>query len=427
MAANGRKTIPVEDLKVGMFVERLCSSWLSHPFLVGPKRITSQDLVDRIKASGIREIIIDTTKGADAGQDPPGNVETDLREEGDPPRSGASAGAETLSSLPSPLAKELPFREEVETARVVRKEAQTVVTGVLHDIRMGRSVEGGKAVQVVNHMIDSIFRNRDAIASLTQIKGHDEYTFVHSVNVCVLALTLGRHLEFGRADLQALGIGTLLHDTGKMKIPLSILNKPGKLTGDEFAEMKKHPLLGAEILRGAAGIPEEARLVVQRHHERNDGSGYPYGLTGREIGVFGQIAGMADVYDAITSDRCYSKAVAPFEGIRKIFDMGGRVFDMELVQKLVQCIGIYPVGTVVQLDTEEIGIVTHVNRCQLLKPRVLLVFRDSVRPYADPVEADLADPSNGDGTARRSIRRPLKPQSFRIDVERYLPGLKASA
>lgn len=388
------RKIFIDRLKIGMVVEKMDRSWMEHPFLVNKKKITSEDQIASLREYGIHEVYIDTDVGMDVEAPAP------------PPE---------LTGLAAPLPEEIPIQEELRYAEETQREAQDIVQGVMQDVRLGKNIESEKVGRVVGTMIDSIFRNADALSSLTRLKGYDEYTFVHSVNVCVLCLTLGRRLAYPRSDLQTLGIGALLHDTGKVRIPPAILNKPGRLDDEEMAEMKRHPLYSVEVLESTGGIPEEAKQVALQHHERWNGGGYPYGLRENEIGRFGQVASLCDVYDAMTSDRCYAKGMPPHEGIRKIHEWTGMHFPADVVQGFIRCMGIYPVGTIVQLDTREIGVVTAVNREKILRPRLTLLFRDVKTRLSDPVLVDLEEKTPGGHRFARTIIGPLDPSGLGIN------------
>jgi HD-GYP domain-containing protein (c-di-GMP phosphodiesterase class II) len=221
-----------------------------------------------------------------------------------------------------------------------------------------------------------------------------------------------------------MGIGALLHDVGKMRIPPEILNKPGKLTEKEFTEIKKHPLYTLELLEKAKGIPDASKHVALQHHERYNGRGYPYGLRGEEIGRFGQIAGIIDVYDAITTDRVYKKAIPLHEGIRMIYQGSKEDFKQNLVECFIQCVGIYPTGTPVLLDSEEIGIVCAVNQEKLLRPNVLLIYRDSKTRYPQPFVVDLMEKRDDPQWFKRTIVMPIDSRQWNIPIDDFLPSLK---
>ncbi len=388
------RKITIDELRVGMVVGKMDRSWIDHPFLTNRKKITSEGQIQALRDHGIRELHVEANAEAGIGTPAP------------PPE---------LRDLSAPLAEEIPLREELRYAEATHRKAQTVVRDVMHDVRLGKNVESGLVGRIVEGMIDSIFRNSDALSSMTRLKGYDEYTFVHSVNVAVLCLTLGRHLGYSREDLKTLGIGALLHDTGKIKISASLLRKPGRLDDEEMAEMKRHPLYSAEVLDHAGGIPEEAKQVALQHHERWNGGGYPHGLRGEEIGRFGKVAALCDVYDAMTSDRCYAKGMPPHEGIRKIHEWADLHFPNDVVQRFIRSMGIYPVGTVVLLDTREIGIVTAVNRERVLRPRLAILFRDVRTRLSDPFTVDLDEKNPGDSGYTRTILGPLDPAGLGIN------------
>jgi len=237
---------------------------------------------------------------------------------------------------------------------------------------------------------------------------------------CILCLTLGRHLNFSREELEQMGIGALLHDVGKMRIPPHILNKPGRLTEEEFNEVKKHPLYTLEVLDKSHGIPDSSKQVALQHHERYNGRGYPRGLRGEEIARFGQIAAIIDVYDAITADRVYKKAIPLHEGIRIIYQGAKEDFSQLLVEHFIQCMGIYPTGTLVLLDSEEIGIVCAVNPGKLLRPNVMLIYQDSKTRYPQPFVVDLMEKGEDSQWFKRTIVMPLDSGQWNIHIDDFM-------
>ena len=455
------KKIKIEDLEVGMLIVDMDRSWFKHPFLSGKKLITSEKQIEKLREYGVREVYIDPEKGQDVVASEPAEPSVDLpaqpivlertqdvvdmepaKKNPDPPAQ-AIVGLEEekvlLQELSEPASQpiaDLPpanqkghilLAKEIEIARVIQREAQMVIRDIMQDVRLGKNIESDRVKRVVNNMIDSIFSNQAALASLTRIKDYDEYTFVHSINVCILCLALGRHLNFNREELEQMGIGALLHDVGKMRIPPYILNKPGKLTEEEFNEVKKHPLYTLEVLDKSHGIPDSSKQVALQHHERYNGRGYPRGLRGEEIARFGQIAAIIDVYDAITADRIYKKGLPLHEGIRMIYQGIREDFNQLLVEHFIQCVGIYPTGTLVLLDSEEIGIVCAVNPKKLLRPNVMLLYRDSKTRYTQPFIVDLMENGDKPGWFKRTIVMPLDSRQWNIHVDDFLNRLKKAS
>ncbi|MBI5345071.1 MAG: HD-GYP domain-containing protein, partial [Deltaproteobacteria bacterium] len=281
------------------------------------------------------------------------------------------------------------FDAEIGKAREIRDEAESLVRGFMHEARMGRSIKPREVNATVEKMIDSIFHNRDAITSLTRLKSADDYTFAHCVNVCILSVAVGRHIGFDRRSLQDLGVGAILHDIGKTLVPEEILKKPGALTKDEFDVMKRHVELGGNLLADTREIKTESMHVVMQHHERYGGLGYPGGIPGKEIHLYARVAAVADVYDAMTSRRVYQTSLMPDEALKKMYLMRETHFEPGLVERLIKCLGIYPIGTLVLLNTGEAAVVKYLNHSNPLRPRVLMLSGADKKPLSRPFEVDL--------------------------------------
>ncbi len=312
------------------------------------------------------------------------------------------------------------IEQEIPTAREHIAVARTLIYQILDDVRTGKNIDAISAKRVVGSLAESVIRNPDALTCFIQLKNKDEYTAQHSMRVCILALAFGRHLGLDRDTLELLGIGALMHDIGKMKVPNEILNKPASLTDYEFSLMKSHVPRGVEILEGTTGIPRPAIEVARCHHERYAGSGYISGLTGDQIGFFGMIGGIVDCYDAVTSDRPYRAGMSAHAALKQMYEWRGRDFHPGLVEQFIQCMGIYPIGSVVELNTGEIAVVVTMNRVRRLKPRVTLVLNANYAPYSTPVTVDLMNHKTQDGRACE-IDRVLEAGTFGIDPIRYLP------
>jgi len=405
------KKVSVRDLKEGMYVCEFDRPWLETGFLFHHFLIKTDKQIEKIRRY-CNHIYIDTDKGEDvmtavSAGEADKKIEQEMKE----------TIQEPLKREPPPQDK-IHFDIEIKEAKKAYTHSKEVIKNVLHDVRMGRIISTGDAKKAVNSMTDSIMRNRDALLCLTQLKSKDEYTSFHSINVCILCLAFGRHMGYSEIELKSLGIGALLHDTGKMKIPQEILNKPGNLTDNEFEIMKKHPVYSAEILSKTAGIPQKSIEVAIQHHERHNGTGYPKGLKGEEIDVFGMLSSIADVYDAITSNRVYHNALLPHEALKRMYEWGGKDFHRGLVEQFIKCVGIYPPGTVIKLQTGEIGIVISVNRANVLKPRIAVVIDGQNKRYTPPKTLDM---SNGGG--KYNIKEILEPASCGINPQEIMKGL----
>jgi putative nucleotidyltransferase with HDIG domain len=288
----------------------------------------------------------------------------------------------------------------------------------MHDVRFGRAINVDAVRKVVSDMMDSVFRNPDALASLSRLKRFDEYTFYHSVNTALLAMSVGRSLGFDRSALHVVGVGTLLHDIGKMKIPLEVLNKPGRFEAHEMEIMKQHVLRGVEVLNSTTGLGDSYVQPALEHHERVNGAGYPHRRAKHDISQFGLITAIVDIYDAMTSDRCYHKGQPAHQALQFLYRLSleGHL-DSTLVQRFIQVVGVYPVGSVVELNTGETGIVKRVNHHAPLAPIVLLVRSAGNTLLSKPKEQDLSLQAE---TSPRNIMAVLPPQQAGIDPALYL-------
>ncbi len=381
------KKVTVQQLTPGMFIHDLNCGWLDHPFVRNQFMIDSMSVVTKIAKQGIREVYIDTARGQDI-PDAPSKKEVD------------QALEETIDHVMEHAPPEFintSFEEELAHAQTAASEASRVVTDIMDDVRLGRQVDIERVDGVVDAMVSSILRNKDAMLSLGRIRSADEYTFQHSVSVAALMIAFAKDQGNDHAKVMEIGTGALLHDIGKMKTPLQILNKPGKLSDDEFNEMRKHVVFSDEILRATSSIGADALAVAAQHHERYDGSGYPRGLSGEQINHFGQMAAIVDVYDAISSDRVYHKGQEPTAVLKKLVEWSKYHFNEVLVHQFIRCVGIYPVGTLVRLQSGRLAVVVESGEKGPLYPIVRAVFDIKHKRYITPVDIDLSNPTSKSG------------------------------
>ncbi|MEO5364425.1 MAG: HD-GYP domain-containing protein [Magnetococcus sp. DMHC-8] len=406
------KKIPVADLRPGMVISGYVCDWGGDPAHWGRKTIRRQDEIEKIKNNGIEEVYIDTTMGLDVVDAPTlqevkAAAARELKKIGQQGEAGSRTAAKPVS-----------MQDELANARRVTDQARKVVSGVLTDVRLGKQVEVGPVREAVEMMTESAFNNIGAILSLSLIKRKDEYTFMHSVNVGVFLMSFCHTLGMDRELVVQAGIGGMLHDLGKMKISLEILNSPNKLTDAEFETMKSHPRFSADILRETSEITPLSIQVAEQHHERFNGSGYPYKLAGQDIGLFGQMAAIVDVYDAITTDRSYHKGMSSHDALKKMFEWCKHHFDLALFQQFVQCVGIYPVGSLVRLEDQRIGVVVENHREALLFPVVRLILDGKRKCTIEPVTVDLLTVKEEQAFRISDYEAPAK---WGIDPKKYLP------
>jgi putative nucleotidyltransferase with HDIG domain len=398
--------IHITQLRPGMRIEKLDCSWFATPFFRHRMAVTSMEQVEQLKACGVETLDIS------------GELETDAPATGEGIRESSETNVTPPILTGPPVVTDMSFEEELPAAKLVYTAAKNVIEQAMLDVRMGRDINMDAVNQVVSEMADSVLRNPDALTSLSRLKHFDEYTFFHSVNTSLLALSLGRNLGVDEALLHQLGVGTLLHDIGKTKVPLEILNKPGKYEAHEFEIMKQHVMRGAEVLSGTTGLTDNYLKPALEHHERVDGTGYPYQRQKCDLSQFGMMAAVVDIYDAITSDRCYHKAKPAHEALQFLYLISQKGhLEHTLVQRFIQVVGVYPVGSVVRLNTGEVAVVSRINRPTPLEPEVIVVKSAGSTLVSHPETVDLAQTQ---GPTRRAIVAVTDPVSTGINPTVYL-------
>ncbi|MFC5510966.1 HD-GYP domain-containing protein [Massilia jejuensis] len=401
------KKIDSSQLRVGMAIHDLDCGWMEHPFVRAKFVLSSDDEIRKITRAGIRNVIIDCAKGIDVEAAP----------------TLAEAQAETeaeVTAIASKLVR--PARttlgDELQRAVGIRHQAVNLVRTVMQDARLGKAVEMENVSPVVTNITESILRNPGALLSLMRIKTKDDYTFLHSVSVCTLLVAFCRSRGMDEDTIYEAGVGGLLHDTGKALVPDAILNKPGRLTDEEFAVIKKHPRDGYDLLRQTPGIGQIPLDITLHHHERRDGSGYPEMQNEDEISELAQMAAIVDVYDAITSDRCYHRGMAAADALRKIYEWSKFHFNPVLTQEFMRCVGIYPVGTLVLLESGRLGVVVEPHESNLLTPKVNVFFNTKSQMYIRPELLDLSR-ALGFGGGDKIVRHE-SPDKWRVDPDKFL-------
>lgn len=361
------KRIQVQELRLGMYVHKLEVFWLKHPLVRNDMLLTTDRQIQIIAENGIKEVWIDLVKGCSVDE-----VDTEA---------GADRGI--VSCGPASMCK------EIKQAQAICLNAKGQVMDMFNDARLGRTIDTLSTLPLVDEIGGSISRHPAALLSVVRLKTHDDYTYLHSVAVCALMVSLARQLKLDEKQVRRAGTAGLMHDVGKAGIPLDILNKPGKLTEAEFTLMKQHPIIGEALLRKSGG-DEDLLDVALHHHEKVNGSGYPHGLKGNEISLLARMAAVCDVYDAVTSNRPYKSGWNPASAMHQMASWEGH-FDRKVFYAFVKAVGIYPVGSVVRLASGRIAVVAEPGKGSLLQPKVCAFYSLATNQTILPEKVDLSD------------------------------------
>jgi HD-GYP domain-containing protein (c-di-GMP phosphodiesterase class II) len=378
------KTVPVNKIKLGVFIHELKGAWMDHPFWKTKFLLEDVNDLNKLQASPIKHVVIDVSKGADVSLD---------ANEGAVNQSQVEVVEQKALKIPDskPVERISAQQEQAEAARII-KESKRAVASMFKDVRLGKAVNAEAVMPLVEEIAASITRNESALISLVRLKKQDDYTYMHSVAVCALMTALSKQLDLSEIETKQLGLAGLLHDIGKAKVPLEVLNKPGALTDEEFRLVKLHPEQGHELLLKANILDPVTLEVCLHHHEKIDGSGYPNRLKDAEISLYAKMGAVCDVYDAVTSNRPYKVGWEPGMSLKRMAQWTNH-FDQAVFKAFVKSVGIYPLGSVVMLKSGRLAIVVDQSAKSLLLPIVKVFFSTKSKTRIPVENIDLSKPS----------------------------------
>jgi HD-GYP domain-containing protein (c-di-GMP phosphodiesterase class II) len=311
------------------------------------------------------------------------------------------------------------LRDEVPNAQAAYRQAEGLVSALMRNARQDLGVDIDRAREVVEGMVASVVRNPKAMVWFARLRSRDSYTYNHLIDCAIYLIAFGRHLGFPEETLQALGMGGLMFDIGKARLPDEYLAHAGWLTREQFEQVKRHVEYGLEMLREAGSVSPTAFEAVAQHHERLNRTGYPKAIGGQLIGMFGGMAGIVDVYTALITDRPYARALPALRAIHLLYKERGVGFEAALVEQFIQLVGVYPIGSLVELSSGEVGIVVQENRVRRMQPKLMVILDVDKKRLARPRVVDLIlQPTNGAGEPLRIVRE-LSPGSYGIELREY--------
>ena len=410
---------------MGIYVSRLDRPWTDTPFLFQGFAIENDDELQTLRR--LCKVVYVEVSAAEAEEfkSVARKAFTPARRHSEPPDS--SDLLEELSTNPTAFVDHVPVKDPVELkteltlAATTYGEAKNAVGTIFDNLRRGGGLDVPHLEIVVGSMVDSVFRNRDAMGWLAHMKSKDDYLYSHSLAASVWALAFGRHLGLDKETLKSVGTGAMLLDIGKTRLPTELLKKRGAPSDEEWRLIYAHVDHGLELLRAAPNVDSRVVTMIATHHERFDGSGYPHKLKGDEIPLVGRIAGIVDCYDAMISERSYARPKSAYDAVRELKSLGGIAFPAELVELFIQAVGVFPTGTVVELNTGDVGIVIGQNRFRRLRPEVMLILdaHKRVRDEFTTIDLLTCDENTGKAEPTLWITRGLERGAYGIDPKEY--------
>ncbi|WP_425666755.1 HD-GYP domain-containing protein [Vibrio tubiashii] len=388
--------IPIGTLTVGMFVTAIEDS--KRVNLANAGRVPSEQAVKQLVKNGVKFAWVDKELSVKGSVFKPVKVveETESPQE---------------ASTPVKRKKVSRFSQQKKAQKII-KEAKGLANRILTQTFEGKPIHVSELDDLADDMIESVLLDSDALHCVSALRNKDEYLLEHSVNVATLLVTFGKHLGLPKETLKQMAIGGIIHDVGKIKVDDKVLHKPARLTPEEFEHMKLHQVYAKEIITTVTGLSDVSRDVCLMHHEKLDGNGYPAGLKGDEIPLHGRMSCIVDIYDALTADRCYKQGMSPAEAFKILLSLTPNHLDKELVYKFINCIGVFPVGALVELSDGRVGIIWTSNSHEPLKPKIKCFYSRKYHRFVDVSFVDMK-------TTKLTIKKAIAPSQLEVDPKLF--------
>ena len=396
------KKIRIDELQPGMFVQGIVKQ-KGNMKIKSQGKVNSEAIIEQLRNQGILEVLIDPSKAFKP--DEPEEPEEEVSEE---PVEELPEEPET----PQEEGEKVKFDAEVAVAAKMHDKGKVLQKRMMDSVIKGLPVDISIPQEFSEKLVGSIDRNPNALMCMTKIREKDDYLFEHSLNVAILLANFAKYVGMPEEEVEELALSGFLHDIGKIKIPDEILHKPGRLTDQEMVVMRDHVYYGIRTLEQMEGMPDRIVRTMSEHHERLDGYGYPEGARGEEISRFGRMIAIVDTYDAITADRCYKPGMPSQKALKILLKESPEKYDRELVELFIKCVGIYPVGSLVQLNNGHVAMVVKQRPNSPLKPIVKVFFTIRGDHYISPKDVDL-------GSSQYDIEKAVTPAEFDLDFNRF--------
>lgn len=415
--------VPAERLRTGLYVSRLDRPWTDTPFLFQGFTIESDDQLHTLRK--LCKVVYVEVSRSEAEELSAASVA--VRAAPATPQGASFDLIAELSTNAAALVNRVPekdhvaLKSELSLATETFASAKQAVGNIFENLRRGGGLDVPQLENVVGSMVESVFRNRDAMSWLARMKNTDDYLYSHSLAASVWALAFGRHLGLDKDTLKVIGTGAMLLDVGKTRLPAELLKRAGPPNEAEWQQIRGHVDHSVELVCSTAKVDARILSMIATHHERLDGSGYPNKLQGDSIPLVGRIAGIVDSYDAMVAHRPYAKAKSPYDAVRELKRTAGVTFPAQLVELFIQAVGVFPTGTLVELNTGEVGVVTGQNRFRRLRPEVMLILDAQKRLREEFSTVDLLTCGENAGTKEPTlwIKRGLERGAHGIDPAEY--------